>query len=998
MTKFSDSSHNILSTYFDVLLTPRTGTQNSYLAGQRKTIFAKGGLDTTLYQKNDDGDFIGHKFLIQTITGNNFKFQYQSQVSVHSEAIALEMGKELYFRKDSLFHDWLKNNAASYENAVNTNKTFIYFGKIYPITGETTNYNIIFDGMKDYVMNALPEHNRTDKLTDLMEIFFDNVYHDIYNMTKTLWSFFDAKEVNINHIDYLATRAGIETDKDKIETELGLREFVDQLPWWLKRKGTYTSYLTIYKILLGNTKNKLNFYEKWTEWCLRELRDGAIEIFSSDFEDHHLVERYGQIPTGGAGPEYYNNFNPDKYPTYTDIAPTASCVELSKSCNRLRNFQDFSGSDDGGNLTTQLPSLIQVDGFNPSVGDKLYLTASPSLSGRNYFRHCLTASVDASAQPSGGVFVWAVSNHKDKTISEHETDGENFLGLSYEVLGTPSGSTTGRRFKVWEHYNGVLHAKESSGSYNADQDYYISIEKLPSGSGTLPLGVGGAPSGTELNVSIFVAPQRRDQDLSETLTLRLHENAGYNSLYPLNYRSSPNGADWAGDIQSLYEGYQQTRSIAPTGNLILSPHYKVEIDLSSEPLGEDYIIDEDTIDELLRYWDYLKPASKFPHYHELISPLAKIDELSEYLSLYPKVYTAVCDTRFVGEEAVSTSAAAEPVSAAHSPSGDFYVRTAVHKQPIALLTWNFNHSLNHRNLITQIFDKDDIAIYPASIWHETLNRTRINWTPARRGRAFAAGMKPYNTAHLQTTEVTAWNVTHNMGSSGVSGVCCQVYEGDYTTDIIPDNIQVIDPDTLKFTFAEAVSGRAFIRDDDYYHEQSTASTNWLIQHNQNTRGVIVQFRDHNGYWIYPREIYIDNYNEISAQFSEAVSGTASLIFFRRDFTESDVASAIGGRNLGYWKIGNGGSDDFNPLLHNDLSSTTASGNIESWAQTSPAISGSYVTSFHVPVGNEYTINEMGIFDSNNVMQFYTRCSTLHKPSRFQLDVRYRIRKNPQAEE
>ncbi|MHA2030696.1 MAG: hypothetical protein ACW99Q_15025, partial [Candidatus Kariarchaeaceae archaeon] len=101
---------------------------------------------------------------------------------------------------------------------------------------------------------------------------------------------------------------------------------------------------------------------------------------------------------------------------------------------------------------------------------------------------------------------------------------------------------------------------------------------------------------------------------------------------------------------------------------------------------------------------------------------------------------------------------------------------------------------------------------------------------------------------------------------------------------------------------------------------------------------------------------------------------------------------------GFWKIGDGGTDAFDPLLHNDLSSTVASGSITEVLETSPALSGSYLINFSVPEGSEYTINEMGIFDFEKTMQFYTRLSWLHKPEDVQLDVRYRIRKTTQASE
>ena len=53
--------------------------------------------------------------------------------------------------------------------------------------------------------------------------------------------------------------------------------------------------------------------------------------------------------------------------------------------------------------------------------------------------------------------------------------------------------------------------------------------------------------------------------------------------------------------------------------------------------------------------------------------------------------------------------------------------------------------------------------------------------------------------------------------------------------------------------------------------------------------------------------------------------------------------------------------------------------------------------FSVPTGESgTTIKEIGIFDLNKNLQYYTKTGDLYKPSNVQLDVRYRIRKLPTA--
>jgi hypothetical protein len=104
----------------------------------------------------------------------------------------------------------------------------------------------------------------------------------------------------------------------------------------------------------------------------------------------------------------------------------------------------------------------------------------------------------------------------------------------------------------------------------------------------------------------------------------------------------------------------------------------------------------------------------------------------------------------------------------------------------------------------------------------------------------------------------------------------------------------------------------------------------------------------------------------------------------------------GGSIHGFWKIGNGDTLGFDPIIQNDLDSITASGNIDDILETSPSPSGTILFNFHVPKETARTITEMGVFDLNKNLQYYTKTGELHKPKDVQLDVRYRISKLPQA--
>lgn len=309
MAKFTDSNYQILLEYFTNFVKVATGPQQSYLIGPNRTFASLGGVDTTLYENTSDKGFIGHKFKIVEIEGNRFKMSYNGLDSTFSVATsAVNIGDEMYFRKDSFFHFWLSRQS-QYQNYVNLEKTFSFFGKIWPVVveGVKNTYSIEFEGMKDFAVDAIPPHNQTINLVEFIQTYFDRVQHDVYTMTKTLWSIFDPREVDIKWLRYISGIYGIEIDENL--NEQSIREWVENLIYLLKRVGTYNAIYIIGKLFLGKTSNVLNVYERWGEWC-RQVTGG-----DPVFRDYHFLEFYGIWPSGGAGKAWYDNFNPDYYPT-----------------------------------------------------------------------------------------------------------------------------------------------------------------------------------------------------------------------------------------------------------------------------------------------------------------------------------------------------------------------------------------------------------------------------------------------------------------------------------------------------------------------------------------------------------------------------------------------------------------------------------------------------------------------------------------------------------
>jgi hypothetical protein len=370
LPKFSDSNYKILNEYFSEIVSDGAlgASSDSWLLGPSTGVLSDGGVSTILWEDNPTRGFVAHGFIITGIDGNRFQMVYDRLISTFSLASsAFEIGADMYFRKDSFFHYYLFENSSEYRDFINTERVFAYFGQIWVDSAEDETYFVEFRGMKDYMRSTLPEHNQTDRLVELIKLWFDHINHEPYNMTKYLWALLDAREIDTRWLEYIAGIYGIEIDEEFL-AELPLREWVDFLIYFLKRVGTYAGLYIVWRVFAAGSINVLNVYERWDEWCKcpatpgqtpEDIIDiipasaGIVPSFKSfpNFHpgitsrqyDFHWLENYGISPSGGenggAGDEWYAQFIPSgyypspstPYPTHTLVAPSCNTLEASAS-------------------------------------------------------------------------------------------------------------------------------------------------------------------------------------------------------------------------------------------------------------------------------------------------------------------------------------------------------------------------------------------------------------------------------------------------------------------------------------------------------------------------------------------------------------------------------------------------------------------------------------------------------------------------------------------
>ncbi|MCK5021011.1 MAG: hypothetical protein KAS32_28625, partial [Candidatus Peribacteraceae bacterium] len=387
-------------------------TFNSYIVAPLINIVGKGGGIMDLFVKEEDEGYQpitvrydhrdGNEFhfinsgikeydpgenITDIISGQRYLFTFWDTVARDTFNL-FENDRETYFRKDSLYHDFLRIYAKDQmleelgvdldiRNYVNTDKLFSYFHNIYK-SGDGEKARVIFDGMKDYVMRAVPEHQRTENFTELCNIFFDQLYQEIFDLLKNIWSLIDPMEVDQRYLGYLSQYYDMFDVDVEGATLLHVREFIRDMIWMIKRKGTYTEFYVLWRILTA-TKNILSVYERWhrkdvegfSMWpesvsppCTGTWPNfpyysdtqGTTNVPPSAYSDVLYVYRPEyDAPTieGGAGVGWYNKWYPDVYtPDY--VAPSASICPSG-------GFMSTPEAPSGDNLMLSTHYILETD-------------------------------------------------------------------------------------------------------------------------------------------------------------------------------------------------------------------------------------------------------------------------------------------------------------------------------------------------------------------------------------------------------------------------------------------------------------------------------------------------------------------------------------------------------------------------------------------------------------------------------------------------------------
>lgn len=508
-----------------------------------------------------------------------------------------------------------------------------------------------------------------------------------------------------------------------------------------------------------------------------------------------------------------------------------------------------------------------------------------------------------------------------------------------------------RWHRVWPVPMGLTPLESFEDQLMINYPYYYTYEQIYS---TPPVSSEGNPDAAFYDDPVPPVPPSAGM---KTLPLTGGAGMGY------YYSSFTSGAS----------GYPSDYSVSDQN--VLSPHYKVEMDLSNEPLVYGNIIDADTISYLVDQWESIRPASRHAHYQELIAP--KSDFTGIWRELYLTTQLGHCTTRCT-----------QPIFNALPNCAVFFTQ---YEQK----DWYINHNLNSPEIITQCFDLDEKLIEPVWVEYGDDNNIIVHFDHVIAGYAF---MSKVTFDYDQIAAALTWTFAHTVSGSSLQEqyIMQQIDNPDpsktatpseYDRTMIPLSISVPSAQNMVVTFVASETGHVLAEAGQYIFIQTLANATWNIFHNLDYSAVQVRCYDGNNQEVYPINVQIIDGKNVVATFTTPIAGHAVVKAIGKSASEMITLM----QNVSYIKFGDGTTKTFDPVSANDIEHSisdtySVSGGVRSDNDNF------YIELLVRNSAADMNISEIGVFDKYDRIAFYTKMSYLYKPQDVNLFVHYNLAK------
>jgi len=417
-----------------------------------------------------------------------------------------------------------------------------------------------------------------------------------------------------------------------------------------------------------------------------------------------------------------------------------------------------------------------------------------------------------------------------------------------------------------------------------------------------------------------------------------------------------------------------------SSSMIQSTHYKTQFSLNENPLSENAIIDRDTCELVYTTFELVRPVTRVANYIEYLE--LKTDFSSKLTSLYnDPTLTVGWTSRMTAKKNVMDSSAVINI-------GDS-VFNASQKE------WLINHNLGTYDVICHSHGTKNELIYPDKQFPVDENNYMISWGKTSQGGFGLLTIATCVKAFEQMQE-KPFIVVHNFHAASEPDLsqmqnASENREREEPEEFIADGNQMIVQIWDKFK-SDAV---VLINQADkmfYFREKSIE---WNVEHNLDMLGVHVQIYNEQFETIQPKELYLLDDNNVKITFDVPQSGYVGVKkigdpFWKNGIIEDIIETDENGNYLGKFAIGDLTNKEFDRNYGDGFYKLDDNKKMQSdniiWAPISDFNEHKDYYEFEMIINTgtheDMNINEIGLFDKNGQLCFYSCGDNIYYPTEF----------------
>lgn len=410
---------------------------------------------------------------------------------------------------------------------------------------------------------------------------------------------------------------------------------------------------------------------------------------------------------------------------------------------------------------------------------------------------------------------------------------------------------------------------------------------------------------------------------------------------------------------------------------ILSTHYRVEIDVSKEPFGYDYVINEPLSRMYYNMFEEQRPVVRVAHYSTFIRLITDVSGKEFNIYSDKNVYW---NSRFVFGAQIKDG---------------FFVQDNTEKPESE---WVIEHNLNSYFVIIQCYDSEMNLIKPLEMG--ALNKNTVYIKFNRPVAGFAIVSIP-DWIDENTEELETWVSKHDLGSS-IPYITQETYRNYIVMS--PESVRNISQKMIDILFLQPMMGNSYVTITDYSFGVDGTEKEYIIEHNKNYNVLYLEAYDLDGKKVIPDNIKVLDLDRVSVKFNYSFKGKIVIRFIGRLFLVDDAINSFikDGKFHGTVKLGDEldpkwgkgdewlGDDGLIDPEKADVKHKIYETNIRDIEETDDY----YIFSFLIPYEMylNLSIKEIGLFNVDKEMMFYCQGGEIFKIEEMEFECKLKVSK------